>query len=119
MTRLLAIAALVLTLCAPLSAGPRLQLRVRPQVAIDPASISIMAFRTPAADDRAWIISLLRDGDDIADRTSEVSVEGLDGDTLKRLTWEGIAEGSYTVLSCVRPALVCATAPLVVRGLPQ
>lgn len=114
--------ALILSLIAVPAAmsGPmvRLRLKVTPQAAIAPAAISIMAFRTPDPGDRAWIVSLLRDGDDIADFTSEISVEGLDGDILKRITWEGIGEGQYQVLSCVRPALVCASARLVITAAP-
>lgn len=93
-----------------------MRIRVTPQVGTAPAEITVLAFRAPEASDRTWTVTLEQDGLEDPLMTSEISVEGLDGDIVKRLHWGPLAEGQYTVVSCVAPRLACARARVVVSA---
>lgn len=103
-----------LLLVGPTKPGTRV--RVTPQVGTAPAEITVLAFRSPDPTDRAWRITLEQDGFEDPLMTSETSVAGLDGDLVKRLHWGPLAEGTYTVVSCVAPRAACARVPVVISG---
>jgi hypothetical protein len=100
--------------------GSRLTLKVTPQVAFEPGEIAIIATRKPDPTDRLWTISLVLDGEDeqFPLISSAVSLEGENGDLLKRLHWDHIPAGNYWVLSCVAPGPACARTRLLVTAPP-
>lgn len=90
-----------------------------PQVGTEPAEITVLAYRWPEATDRTWTITLEQDGFEDPLMTSEITVEGLDGDIVKRLHWGPLAEGQYTVVSCVAPRAACARTRVVIGAPPR
>lgn len=94
--------------------APRLRLSRR--VCLEgQCELVVLSFRTPHPSDRTWTLGLYRQGEDLPEIHSEVSVEGVDGDTARRAVWQVPGAGEFDVVSCVLPEGGCSRLSLTVQ----
>lgn len=94
-------------------------LRLSTQACYAPCDVVVLSHRTAHPDDREWTIALYAKGEDVPDRSSAISLEGLAGDTGRRLFWNDLMGGMYTLTSCITPSGGCATTTLFVHDDPE